>query len=148
MSGDKRFPDMGDENVGLGDATPGSAEAVSGKRRLGEVALEEIIRPLAIAGMLTCIAISLAQFINSLLPNWPGQLFSYFIFFVCLESIHAQRLLPRLYSASGDRLRFRFVEWVILILLVRFGVYLHYGKARLASDVAAWTEDMSAFFDA
>jgi len=147
MFGDKRLPDKGNESPERTNSASEASEAGSEQREPVKIVLEEIIRPLAIAGMLTCLAISFAQFINAMLPSWPGRLFSYFIFFVCLESIHAQRLLPRLYSAAEDRLRFRFVEWVILILVVRFGVYLHYGQARLLSDVAAWTEDMSTFLD-
>ena len=68
-------------------------------------------------------------------------------FLVSLESIHAQRLLWRRHLSSGDAFRFRFVEWVVILLLLRFSVYLHYGSERLMADVASWTAKIATFFD-
>lgn len=113
-----------------------------------KIALEEIVRPLAISAMLTCITISLSQLMTSAVPEWPGGFLSVLTFLVCLESIHAHRLLTRLNLDSRERWRFRFVEWVFILLVVRFGVYIEYGAAKLAADMARWSLDVGAFFDA
>lgn len=117
-------------------------------REWSKIALEEVARPLAISAMLTCITISLNQLVSSAFPEWPGGFLSVLTFLVCLESIHAHRLIMRLELRSEERWRFRFVEWVFILLVVRFGVYIEYGAAQLAADVARWSLDVGAFFDA
>ena len=124
-----------------------SADSYPPQRTPQRTALEEGIRPLAIAGMLTCIAVSLAQFIATFSPEWPGRFFVILVFIVSLESIHSQRQLARLNLYPRDRLRYRFVEWVVILLAVRFGVYLRYGTERLLSDISHWTVNIGAFFD-
>ncbi len=127
-----------------------SGQASSGehhRRELSPFTLEEGVRSLGIAGMLTCIAISLSQLLGPLIPQWHGSFISVMVFLVCLESIHAQRLLSRQRLSRRDRRRFRFVEWVVLLLVVRFGIYLNYGTERLVQDVASWSADLGSFFD-
>ena len=150
MSGDERIPlnpqpgEPGKE--GESAASPGP-EGEGERRNLGKMALEEVMRPLAIAGMLTCIAISLVQFVTLLVPEWPGGVFVLLTFLACLESIHAQRLLSRSRIFTEDKVRFRLVEWVVILLVVRFAVYLEYGSARLVADLASWTMNIGSFFE-
>jgi hypothetical protein len=126
-------------------ATDGAELSAEG-RDVARFTLEEVLRPLAIAGMLTCIAVSLSQLLSQILPTWPGFFFSVFIFLICLESIHAERLASRRDLEPHDRFRFRFVEWVTILLITRFGPYLRYGSSRLMADVALWSENPFSFF--
>jgi hypothetical protein len=97
--------------------------------------------------MLTCIAVSLTQLIMTFAPAWPGTVFCVTAFAISLESIHSYRLLSRMRPSQKDSLRFRFVEWVVILLIVRFGPYAFYGSGRLAQDVASWQTDLATFFD-
>ncbi len=126
---------------------PAGAASDPQARDLKQTALEEIIRPLAITSMLTCIAIALSQMISSFSSEWPGGFFTALTFIVCLESIHSERFLARTRLSGRDRFRFRFVEWVSILLLVRFGVYLRYGMRQLMADMAAWTTNLGSFFE-
>ena len=117
-------------------------------RSASQFALEEIIRPLAIAGMMTCIASAVAYFITNILGVWPGSFFIILVFIISLESIHSQRLLNRREATQRNVIRFRFVEWVVILLVVRFGVYLRYGGQQLLRDMATWGADINAFFTA
>ena len=117
-------------------------------RKSDQIALEKVIRPVAIAGMMTCIALSLAQFMVSLFPEWPGGVFVGLVFFVSLESIHSQRIVARMPVFSRNKARFRFAEGVVVLLVVRFAVYLEYGPARLMADLESWTSDIGKIFDA
>jgi len=110
-------------------------------------AVDEAIRPLAVSGMLTCIAVSIAQFVNAISSEWPGTFFVLLVLAVSLESIHSRRLLSRLNLYPRDRFRYRFVEWVVILLVVRFGPYLKYGSERLWADIAVWSVNVGAFFD-
>ena len=113
-----------------------------------QTAIEEGIRPLAIAAMLTCIAVSISGLALELAATWPSVAFAVIVFLVSLEGYHSRRRISRLRLTSEDRLRFHFVEVVVLLLLVRFGLYISYGLRRLLDDLAAWTVNIGAFFDA
>ena len=128
----------------------GSEPEVTGQRPARDarqVAIEEVVRPLAIAAMLTCIGVAIAQLMQLFAPTWPGTTFSVLVSAVSLESIHSGRLLARVRMDSKDRFRFRFVEWVVIILLVRFSGYLELGSDALVRDLAAWSTNMGRFFD-
>ncbi len=112
-----------------------------------QITLEEVVRPAAIAGMLTCIAIALSQFVSTISLNWPGRFFVILVFLVSLESIHAQRLLSRRNVSEKDQARFRFVEWVVILMIVRLGVYLGRGWGALVADLSRWSDDLMAFLD-
>lgn len=113
-----------------------------------QTAIEEGIRPLAIAAMLTCIAVSISGLALEFATSWPSAAFAIIVFVVSLEGIHAQRRLARQRPTPEDRWRFHFVEVVVLLLLVRFGLYLSYGARRLLDDLRAWTANIASFFDA
>ncbi len=116
-------------------------------RTPGQITLQEIVRPLAIAVMLTCIAIALSALLARIVPEWPGRFFVVLVFFVSLESVQAYRILAHRDVGQRDRLRFRVVEWVTLLLIIRFGVYLHLGWDRLLEDAALWTANALAIID-
>jgi len=117
------------------------------ERDWGQITLEEAVRPIAIAAMLTCICISLAQVVALVAPRWPGRFFTLLAFLVSLESIHAQRLISRSGPSQRDWWRFRFVEWVVILLVVRLGTSLGRGTQGLMADVASWSADLTTFLD-
>lgn len=110
-------------------------------------ALENLIRPLAIAGMLTCIVISLSQFLISLDSDWPSTFIAIMTFLVALDSIEAERILAQRNVSDRDQFRFRLVEWIVILLILRFGVYAEYGFDRLRADAASWSSDIATFLD-
>ena len=122
----------------MDDSTQAAAPQESDSATIGtrpgrtRTAFEEALRPLAITGMLACLAYSLSQFIGSVASVWPGRAFVGLACLVSLESIHSWRMLDRQDSSTVDRIRFRFVEWVIIVLLARFVVYIDLGGERPA----------------
>jgi hypothetical protein len=124
-----------------------SAPQDAGRKAVGEITLERFLRPLGIAGMLTCIAISVSQLISEIAPTWPGRFFSLATFLIALESVYSHRLLNARKTGSRDTMRFRFIEWVVILLFLRLGVYAFYGIARLIQDFAIWSLDIGRFFD-
>ena len=135
------------QTTALPTNTPARASNGSPSRAPGQFALQEIVRPLAIAVMLTCISIALSALLVRIIPEWPGRFFVVLVFFVSLESIQAYRILAHRDVGQRDRLRFRVVEWVTLLLIIRFGVYLHLGWDRLLADAALWTANALAIID-
>jgi hypothetical protein len=148
MSGDSVLNDPGAMSEIGGEAlSPKGTNPAAGEQAAATL-LEKVARPIAVAGMLTCIAISIGQFIRVIVPQWPTGVFAVLAFLVSLEAIYAQRLLKGRDLDSKDKLRFRFVEWVVILLIVRFAVYAEYGYARMLEDMAAWSLRIGALFDA
>jgi hypothetical protein len=112
-----------------------------------QVAFEEALRPIAIAVLLSCIVYAAAQFIGSISAGWPVLVHVGLAFVVSLESIQSWRLLERQDSELVDRIRFRFVEWVVIILVARFAIYLQLGGQRLVADMAHWAIKIVALLD-
>ena len=149
MSGDSTPPETTSRETGLPapqsvTSAPPPAEELPA---WAQTAIEEVARPLAIAAMLTCIAEAISGVARQIAASWPGTAFAVIVFLVSLEGIHAQRRLSRVRPTTEDRWRFHFVEIVVLLLVVRFGLYLSYGAGRLLDDLAAWTSNIGTFFD-
>ncbi|NLG49462.1 MAG: DUF4129 domain-containing protein [Chloroflexi bacterium] len=125
-----------------------NAEQQARERQFLTITLEEVLRPTGIAGMITCLMVAFSQFLVSLTPHWPGTFVSVLTFLVSLESIHAWRTMKRLRLSGSDKTRFRFAEWIVLLLVLRLGVSLRNGFAGLAADIASWTVNALSFFDA
>lgn len=130
-------------------APPGNDPDTSAKgRTVKQITLEEGIRPIAIAAMLTCIAISLSQLIQAIIPTWPAFFFNAVMFFVSLEGFHAQQQLSQRRLTTEEKFRFHFVEWVVILLIIRFGGYFgSSGSGQLAADMARWSAKIGSFFD-
>ena len=137
MSGESRRAGSGQEG----------AKEPTGQRPFARLAFEDAVLPVGVAGMLTCLAISLSQLVSSVMPGWPRIFVPVFTFLVALESIHSQRFMERKRLRGRDRTRFRFVEWVVILLAVRFGIYARLGASRLVEDLALWSANPGAFFD-
>lgn len=153
MSGDNEWP--GQARLEASNAGPSTGRTDTDERATphgempvwAQTAIEEGIRPLAIAAMLTCIAVSISSLVQEMSATWPSLALAVITFLVSLEGIHARRRLSRLRLTTEDKLRFHFVEIVMLFLLVRFGLYLSYGTERLVADLASWTTNIGSFFD-
>jgi len=128
------------------DSQTETLSAETRRDQLTRNALQEVIRPLVIAGMLACIAFSFEQFVVSLDENWPLGYLSTLIFVIALESFHSFRLLKRLRLDAQDRWRFRFVEWVVILLIVRFAPYIFHGWDVLHADLNLWSRQIGAIF--
>jgi len=123
---------------------PGEAQV---ETSVAQVAFEEVIQPLAIAVLLGCLVYAIAQFIVKLSPGWPVGVHVVLAVLVAADSIHSWRLLERQDMILTNRLRFRFVEWVVIALVARFAVYIPLGGQRLLSDMAHWSIEIVSFFD-
>ena len=150
MSGDSHLP-MGKQPSDIGTHLQARPDKGANDRVLehnwAQITLQEAVKPIAIATMLSCIAISIAQVVSLVAPRWPGRFFTALTFLVSLESIHAHRALARSRQMTRDRWRFRFVEWVVILLVVRLGISLSRGTEGLMADVASWSADLSSFFE-
>src|SRR3712207_1638671 len=94
------------------------------------------IRPILVALMFACIAESVAQFIRAFIPAWNAAYAVVSVFLISLEAFYADRLVRRLHLSGGEWWRFRFAEWVVILLVLKLLSYAARGWADLRADFA------------
>ena len=114
------------------------------QRKRACVAAGEAVRQVAIPALLSCIAVGLGQILGDLVADLGGALLSTLTLLFCFEAVQSCRLRER--HRLGCRANL--AELCLLLLALRFGLYLFWGGARLAADVRRWTSKPLTFLDA
>lgn len=114
--------------------------------------IENIFRPLVVGAMVACVAVSLADlarlfFPPSLFPAWK----SLYIVAVCAvaawEAAYSYRLARDEFVSGNDLLRFRVVELVVFVVVLKFTTYLGHNRAEIVKDLQIWTRTICTPLD-
>jgi hypothetical protein len=117
-------------------------------RRTGNWWVENLIRPVLVATMMTCLATPLVRLLQIVLSGWGGTYFLVFGFFAALEGILSERVLQRQRITGWAYAGSRAAEALILVLLLKFANYVPLGMDQLWSDAQLWPSRPSQFFSA
>ncbi|MFQ6058053.1 MAG: DUF4129 domain-containing protein [Anaerolineae bacterium] len=118
---------------------------------VGEATVEEnhwvrnLFRPLVVAGMMTCVAVSVVGLVRLFVPAWDATYLLVAVFLISLEAITSNRLIRHHSLRGGNLLRFRAAEWVVILLALKLLSYLPQGLDQLLADLALWRQDFSFF---
>jgi len=63
------------------------------------------------------------------------------------EAIQSERVLKHSDPGRYNRARFRFTEWVLIMLFLKLASYTESGMAQLLVDVPRWFRNLATFFD-
>ncbi len=113
-------------------------------RASGMVAVDNLLRPVMIAGMLTCLTAPLVHALQWLGLSY-GSIFLVFAFLASLEGILSERLLQRRRITGWSYVGSRVAEAILLLLLLKFSTYLSLGFDQLRSDAQTWLSDPARF---
>ncbi len=116
------------------------------RQRTGNWWMENIIRPVLVAAMMTCLAVPLVLLLQFVLSGWDGTYFLVFGFFAALEGILSERLLRGQRITGWAYVGSRTAEAVILVLVLKFANYIPLGMDQLGRDAGAWFSHPSQFF--
>jgi RsiW-degrading membrane proteinase PrsW (M82 family) len=109
--------------------------------------VENLLRPVLIAAMMTCLAAPLVAILALLLPpGWDTTYFLVFSFFAGLEGILSERVLKRRRISGWEYLASRAAEFLILVLLLKLVNYAPLGLEQLWADAQAWPSDPARFW--
>jgi hypothetical protein len=120
-------------------------------RRGGGWWIENLLRPVLIAGMLVCLAMPIVILMEELsrAPDgsklWTGSYFVVFAFFASLEGILSERMLRRRRISGWAYLGSRAAELVILLLLLKMVNYIPLGLDQLRADALGWVTNPYQF---
>jgi hypothetical protein len=115
-------------------------------RRTGNWWVENLVRPVLVASMMTCLATPLVLLLQLVLPGWGGTYFLVFCFFAALEGIVSERVLQRQRITGWAYVGSRAAEALILVLLLKFANYVPMGVDQLWSDAQLWPSRPGQFF--
>ena len=109
--------------------------------------VENLFRPTVIAGMMASVVISAVALVRRADPGWGGTYLVCFAFLVVWEVIQSERVLKHSDPARYNRGKFRFTEWVLVMILLKFAAYAESGLGQLLMDVPRWFHNLATFFD-
>ena len=107
--------------------------------------VEDLLRPLLIAGMMTCLAATLIRGLEWLMPGWDSVYFLLFCFVATLEGILSERVLIRQRMAGWGYFGSRLTELLILLLVLKLLNYVPLGVDQLLVEANLWLEDPFTF---
>lgn len=113
----------------------------------GAAWIEDWFRPTVVAAMLTCIVVAFVELMARIVSGWQGIHYVIFVFLVSWEGIQSERLLRRRGFDHLDRLQYRAVEAVVILVLFRLVRYVPLGLQVLSVDVHRWGRDLGVFLD-
>ncbi len=108
--------------------------------------VENLLRPILIAGMVACLTAPLVLGLQWLIPAWNGTYFLFFAFFASLEGILSERALERRRITDWAYFGSRAAEALILLLLLKVANYIPLGFNRLLDEAQLWPTDPLLFF--
>ncbi len=103
-----------------------------------------LLRPALIAGMVTCIVLSWVALARAVFPEWRGDYLVLMLAASSFVTLVSEQLTRQLLT-STDRLNVRVSEVALMLILLRFAMYLHRGTDALQSDFTLWLRMPSAF---
>lgn len=107
--------------------------------------VENLFRPIMIAGMVACLTAPLVLGLQWLIPAWHGTYFFFFAFFASLEGILSERTLKKRRITGWAYFGSRAAEALILLLLLKLANYAPFGLDRLLADAQLWASDPFQF---
>ena len=120
-------------------------------QRAGNWWIENLLRPVLIAGMLVCLATPITVLVEELAraPDgsklWNGTYFLAFAFFASLEGILSERMLRRRRITGWAYLGSRAAELMILLLLLKLVNYIPLGLDQLRAEALVWVTNPYQF---
>jgi hypothetical protein len=106
-----------------------------------------VFRPLLITALVACIAAGWVMSIEFLLPGWQGGYLVWVVALVTVETLVVERQLRKRRLFSTFRLQVRLAELGLMLVLVKFAIYLQRGWAALWRDVQLWFFEPMSFLD-
>ena len=115
------------------------------ERAAGNWWIENLFRPVLIAGMLACLTMPLVLGLQWLIPEWDGTYFVCFAFLASLEGILSERALEKRRITGWAYFGSRAAEALILMLLLKLANYIPLGLDQLLAEAQLWATEPYRF---
>jgi hypothetical protein len=109
--------------------------------------IQNLLRPVLVAGMLACLATPLAGLVEYWFEGWNGTTLLTFAFFAGLEGILSERALRKQRVTSWGHLASRGAEALVLLIVLKLVSYVPGRLDQLWADALQWQTDPNSFLD-
>jgi hypothetical protein len=109
--------------------------------------VENLFRPLAVGGMMGCIALSFVRLIQLFFPDWSGAYMVVGSVLAALEANYSHRLIRARKIRGPDLLRFRAVEIAFFFVLLRIASTIGLPWHKVLANVQTWSREPWRLFD-
>ena len=103
--------------------------------------------PLIVGVMVGCIALSVAQVIEQVAPDWNSAYFVVAPVLSALAGYATHRLGHRRFISSTERLRLQLFELAVIFLLLKIASFMDNTLPEIWAEVSRWQNDILLFFD-
>ncbi len=110
--------------------------------------LTDLFRRLTLTALIACVALSLAQLIQAIVPSWNVWLFVGGAVFIALETPVALHFLRTHHLVGLEYLRFRAAEYALFFVGFKLIYLLTLPFATLPAELQNWFRDPRTFLDA
>ena len=105
-----------------------------------------LIQNLLVILMLTCFSVSLVQLGDHLVPEWRGGYLVFVCILIAIEASYSRRAMKSVIFFTPEWMRFRGVEWVMLLVGLKLAIYLVHGIDQLWVDIPLWRANFVDYF--
>ncbi len=109
--------------------------------------VRNVLQPLLTGAMVTCIAISIVQFIQTLNPGWNGLQLILMPLPAAMAGHYTYRSAHKRYMSGIELFRFQLVELLIILLVIKLVGYMDNTFPEILADIRTWPKNWLAFFD-
>ncbi|MBL7199159.1 MAG: DUF4129 domain-containing protein [Anaerolineae bacterium] len=109
--------------------------------------LETHVRPLVVGAMIGCIALSIVELIRPFVSGWNGPFFFVACVLVAWEAHYSYRIVEAKSLYLTDAWKFRAIELLTLLILLKIGSFLGDPWADVVADIRAWPDQPSRIID-
>ncbi|MGD2145635.1 MAG: hypothetical protein PVH41_02950, partial [Anaerolineae bacterium] len=113
----------------------------------GRIWVEAVFRPLVVAAMLGCIALSLVSLIGLFYPEWSGAYLVAGSVLAAIEAAYSRRLVRARNIRARELARFRAIEIALLFLLVLTGRVVFLPWHELRAVIGTWAQSPLQLLD-
>ena len=106
-----------------------------------------VFRPLLITALVACIAAGWVMCLEFLLRGWQGGYVVWVVVWVTLETLVVERQLRSRRLFSDYRFQVRLAELGLMLVVLRFAIYLQRGWAALWTEAQRWFVEPGSFLD-
>jgi hypothetical protein len=106
-----------------------------------------LFQPLVVAIMIGCIIWAAVALLNLIVPAWRGTYLILACMLAAVEAGYSQQLLHKRRRFYDDVLKFRAIELLMLLILVKIGGYLGQSWSAVWDEIQRWPHEPLSILD-
>ena len=111
--------------------------------------LSMLASQLLVIGMMVCLATSVRNLAQRIVPAWRGEYVPWLALILSLEAIYSRRLLRRESDLFTSTFVYRLGEWVVIAMLIKLYLAASTGLGLFLQEMLSWGQAfLTNFFDA